>query len=148
MKKLCVILLWSAGILSACNGDGKEDAAKDRNAEGNTMTTEKPMLDHSLVGTYVGKLPCATCDAMLTSIILREDNSYAISTKAINDTSLIFPLVDSGHFVIRDQVLELTDMGGEKTLYRISTDQLAQLGADGMELGANGKQEYIFKKQR
>lgn len=145
MKKLCILLLvFGSGLLAAC---GSEDSGKEGNAERKTMTTDKPMLEHSLVGTYVGQLPCATCDAMLTSIILREDNSYAISTRAVNDTNLIVPAIDSGTFVIRNEVLELTDAGGERTRYRISKDQLSQLAEDGTQLIGNGKQDYTFKKQ-
>lgn len=146
MKKLLIILPFCAGLLAACNSDGDQEG-KDGNTERTTMTTDKPMLDQSLVGTYVGQLPCATCDAMQTSIILREDNSYAISTRAVNDTNLIVPAIDSGHFVIRNEILELTDAGGEKTLYRINKDQLCQLAEDGSQLTGKNKQDYIFKKQ-
>lgn len=145
MKKLCILLLvFGSGLFAAC---GNEESGKDGNTERKTMTTDKPMLDESLVGTYIGQLPCATCEAMQTSIILREDNSYAISTKAVNDTNLIVPAVDNGTFVIRNEILELTDAGGERTMYRISKDQLCQLGEDGTQLTGNGKQDYIFKKQ-
>lgn len=147
MKKNLVILSLGLLLLASCNGDSETNGADRNNAEKNVMTTTKPVLDNSLVGTYVGQMPCATCEAIQTSIILREDNSYAISSNAINDTGLIMPLVDSGHFVIQNNVLELTDQGGESVFYKMEKDKLIQLADDGTLLNTGKNQNYIFTKQ-
>ncbi len=149
MKRL-ITALGMILLLSACGGDGKQDA-KDKDAgtgkEQVAVSTDKPMTEDALVGTYVGHLPCESCDAMITSIILNEDNTYAITTKPENDTAFAMPLIDSGRFVMRDSILELTDKGGEIRNYKIQANVLKQLGTDGNPLDAPGESHYQFVKQ-
>lgn len=149
MKKL----ITAVGILllfAACGGD---DAQSDANSEAKTgkeqttVATTKPLTQEALVGTYIGNLPCETCDGMITSIILNENNTYAITTKPENDTTFSMPLVDSGSFVMRDTILELTDKGGEIKNYQISSNKLIQLGADNKPLDKPGESHYQFAKQ-
>ncbi|RQO31690.1 hypothetical protein DBR32_07015 [Taibaiella sp. KBW10] len=146
MKRFFMLLSLAALTITSCK-DEAADSPEHNKAEKNVMTTSKPVLDNSLVGTYTGQTPCATCEAIQTSIILREDNTYAISTKAVNDTGLLLPLVDSGHFVIQHNVLELTDQGGESVFYKMGKDTLLQLADDGSVLNTANTSNYIFIKQ-
>jgi hypothetical protein len=57
------------------------------------------------------------------------------------------PLVDSGHFVMRDSILELTDLAGEIRNYKIAGNRLVQLGADMQPLEAGNNGHYQFVKQ-
>lgn len=149
MKRL-ITAIGMILLLSACGGDGEQDA-KDKTPgtgkEQAAVTTDKPMTQDALVGTYVGHLPCDACDAMVTSIILNEDNTYAITTKPENDTAFSMPLVDSGRFVMRDSILELTDKAGEVRNYKIQANVLKQLGEDGRPLDTPGENHYQFVKQ-
>ncbi|OJV55839.1 MAG: hypothetical protein BGO31_17265 [Bacteroidetes bacterium 43-16] len=149
MKRL-ITALGMILLLSACGGGGEQDA-KDSGAgngkEQTAVTTDKPLTQDALMGTYVGHLPCESCDAMITSIILNEDNTYAITTRPENDTTFSMPLVDSGRFVMRDSILELTDKGGEIRNYKIQSNMLKQLGPDGNPLDAPGENHYQFVKQ-
>ena len=138
-------------FLSACGSDDN-----DNNEAGRSRISEKPLVSvaassalnqEALVGTYVGELPCETCEGMLTSIILRDDNTYAITTKPINDTAFQVPLIDSGRFVMRDSILELTDPAGEIRNYKIAGDKLLQLGADNQPLARGNNGHYQFAKQ-
>lgn len=137
-------------VFAAC---GSEDEATDKangpksGSERTTVATEQPLTQEALVGTYVGHLPCETCDGMITSIILHENNTYAIATKPENDTTFSMPLVDSGSFLMRDTILELTDKAGEIRNYKIEHNVLKQLGTDGKPLDAAGESHYQFKKQ-
>lgn len=148
---LIVLGIAVSVFLIACDG-GSADNKEAKHAG----TSEKPQVSvaassalnqEALVGTYVGALPCETCDGMVTSIILRDDNTYAITTKPINDTAFTVPMVDSGRFVMRDSILELTDQAGEIRNYKIVENKLLQLGADNqpLERGKNG--HYQFVKQ-
>ncbi len=148
MKRL-ITALGMILLLSACGGDREQDA-KDKGETGKeqvAVSTDKPMTGDALVGTYVGHLPCESCDAMITSIILNEDNTYAITTRPENDTAFAMPMVDSGRFVTRDSILELTDKAGEIRNYKIQAKVLKQLGADGNPLDAPGESHYQFVKQ-
>ncbi len=149
MKRL-ITAIGMVLLFAACGGDDEQaDNVKDGKTgkEQTAVTTEKPLTQEALVGTYVGHLPCETCDGMITSIILNEDNTYAITTKAENDTMFTMPLIDSGKFVMRDAILELTDKAGEIRNYKIQANVLQQLGADGNPLDAAGESHYQFKKQ-
>lgn len=137
-------------LLSACGSDSEESAADNSVAysgEGqSTLSTAESLNQEALVGTYVGRLPCETCDAMVTSIILKEDNTYAITTKPENDSVFTMPLVDSGSFVMRNNILELTDKAGEIRQYRIEGAKLIQLDDKGQPLKAQGENQYIFER--
>lgn len=149
MKRL-LTALGMILLLSACGGEEKQDAGDSGSGKGKeqvTVATDKPMTQDALVGTYVGHLPCASCEAMITSIILNEDNTYAITTRPEKDTTFSMPLVDSGRFVMRDSILELTDKGGEIRSYKIHANMLKQLGEDGNPLDAPGENHYQFVKQ-
>lgn len=149
MKRL-ITALGMILLLSACGGEGEQDAKDSGSGNGKeqtAVTTDKPLTQDALMGTYVGHLPCESCDAMITSIILNEDNTYAITTKPENDTTFSMPLVDSGRFVMRDSILELTDKGGEIRNYKIQSNMLKQLGPDGNPLDAPGENHYQFVKQ-
>jgi uncharacterized lipoprotein NlpE involved in copper resistance len=138
-------------FLSGCGNDGNENTAPKQGAKTEnpqaTVAAASALNQEAMVGTYVGHLPCETCDGMQTSIILREDNTYAIATKPINDTAFSVPLVDSGHFVMRDSILELTDLAGEIRNYKIAGNRLVQLGADMQPLEAGNNGHYQFVKQ-
>lgn len=136
-------------ILASCGSDSDQGAGKDGDSkkEQGTVSNDKLMNQTSLVGTYVGSLPCEDCDALTTTIILREDNSYAITTQPEKDTTFSMPLIDSGRFVMRDTILELTDMGGEARQYKIFDNKIQQLGPDGQPLVGKGKNNYEFLKQ-
>lgn len=145
-----VVAMGMMLMFAAC---GSEEKAADKagspkaGSERTTVATEEPLTQEALVGTYLGHLPCETCDGMITSIILRENNTYAIATRPENDTTFSMPLVDSGSFLMRDTILELTDKAGEIRNYKIGHNVLKQLGADGKPLDAPGESHYQFKKQ-
>lgn len=134
-------------LFTSCkNNDEESKTDKGTGKEMPRVSTKEAINQQALVGTYVGILPCETCDGLKTSIILNQDNSFSTVTEPINDTVFSMPLIDSGKFILRDTILELTDVGGIVRNYRITPNKLIQLGEDGKPLEGKGKLRYEYDK--
>ncbi|HRP89495.1 MAG TPA: copper resistance protein NlpE [Edaphocola sp.] len=144
------IILFASFLLtfSACKNNEEEVGKTNRTGKEMPVVTTKTAINQAaLVGTYVGLLPCESCDGIKTSIILNDNNSFSTVAEPINDTVFSMPVVDSGKFIIRDSVLELTDMGGIVRNYKITTNKLIQLDDDGKPLDGKGKLKYELEKE-
>ena len=95
----------------------------------------------SLVGAYVGDLPCVDCDAISTVLQLGQDHSYKLTYTYDGKSSDSF--VREGSWVIKKNHLVLK---GLDYIYKIEPDYLVQLDLSGQEITGELADKYQLAK--
>ncbi|OAM26765.1 MULTISPECIES: copper resistance protein NlpE [Eikenella] len=100
---------------------------------------------HAWAGRYHGVLPCASCEGIDTTLVLKEDGSYTLS----ETYQQRHPLTEeaSGRFTWRSegQILQL-DQAGSERLYQIGHGQIWALDMDGKQIEGELAGLYILKQ--
>lgn len=153
MKTLLLVLSIALFCLS-CNNTTEErevvseEIANPVDSTSSTLSEEEVTIaDTSLLGTYIGVLPCAECEGIETTIILRVDSTYKIITKYLDPNNPQLPFEDEGTFTVKSHSLKLKDKGDEIWNYNIQPGAIHQLNKDGSEVDAAESAHYILKKQ-
>lgn len=144
MKKLLLLML--IGLFLSCKNDNSTNQTDSK--ENLTTTTNKTPSESALSGTFEGTFPCDGCDGIETQLVLLHNYTYVITSKALGDSSLIMPIVDSGSYAIDDNTLIITDVGEISKKFRIEDKQLIGLDDEGDELKGDGKNDYTLSKTK
>ena len=144
MNKVAFLIL-----IFFCFSCKNENAGTEEGHSSVPKTTEAPVASESMLsGTFEGMFPCEGCQGIETQLVLLHDYTYVITSKAIGDTSLIMPIVDSGSYAIDGNTLIMTDVGEISKKYRIEGKQLIGLDDDGVVLEGDGKNNYTLSKTK
>lgn len=129
MKKSFILGLSFAALLgfTACTGNAKQE----ENAEQATEQIVEETVEAAWAGTYVGKLPCADCEGIATTLVLNSDNTYTLSQEYLGKenskfegTGTIEWAEDQANFILRPTE-------GEATAYRLVDGVVYVLDAEG-----------------
>ncbi|OAM19046.1 hypothetical protein A7P84_05440 [Eikenella corrodens] len=96
-------------------------------------------------GRYYGMLPCASCEGIETTLVLKDDGSYQL-TETYKQRQL-FTEETAGRFTWRkpQEIFQLDKAGGER-LYQIGNGQIWALDADGKQVEGELANLYILKQ--
>ncbi len=108
-----------------------------------TAHTSPRVLDWA--GTYAGVLPCADCPGVRETITLNKNLTMEITTQYVGRGDQIFRRGNQFSWV-DGNTIRLEGMGGGPTLYRVSENQLTQLGMDGKPVTGPLAARFILKK--
>ena len=148
--KRTLLILSAAGLLSACGGNGrKQAAATDPAASASTevtlqapdMHTAETSLDY--LGTYEGTLPGADCPGIRTTIVLAADGSYTLHMEYLErDTAYD----EKGSFEVKGNLLTLTPSdGGQPGYYKVEENRLRHLDGDRQPITGELAEHYVLQ---
>ena len=152
MKKIKFSLVAFSLLLtmSSCNDESDRSAVSnpveqvESQSEAPDMHTSQNALDWE--GTYKGTLPCADCEGIETTLVLKKDHTF--ERTAVYKGKESHQIDDSGKFswdnegrVVR---LEIKD---ENPSYKVKEGSLVLLDREGKENTGELAEFYVLKKQ-
>ncbi len=143
-------------VLSACSQSSpntKPQIEQDKNSNTYTYTASPISSDNSQnsldwSGTYVGTLPCADCEGIVTRISLGKDLRYTLSETYLGKSDK--PMLSDGAFTWNTSGNHITLQGiaegARSTQLQVGENQLTQLDLQGMKIEGNLAERYVLKK--
>ncbi|NUN68193.1 MAG: copper resistance protein NlpE N-terminal domain-containing protein [Bacteroidetes bacterium] len=108
--------------------------------------TSRNSLDWS--GTYTGTVPCADCEGIGTTVLLRSNGTFRLEQEYRGRSAAVF--TDSGRFLWKSdgRTIELRPMNGERRLFSVGEEKLTMLDKNGRPVRGPLAQHYILTKER
>lgn len=98
-----------------------------------------------MAGHISGILPCADCEGVKTTIVLRDDETYQCTLEYMGKNAK--PLVESGKFAWNPEGSKITLLGAsERQQYLVGENQLFHLDNTGNRIEGNMADKYILAK--
>lgn len=118
-----------------------------------TMEMPMTMGDNSMTsldwnGTYLGNLPCASCEGIETKLTLNTDGTYHYTTHyfGLND-ALEHEFLGKFTWDKTGSIITLHGVNGIPGKYKVGENQLWHLDMDGNRITGDLADRYILKKQ-
>ncbi|MDO5090733.1 MAG: copper resistance protein NlpE [Cardiobacteriaceae bacterium] len=153
MKHIALALAVGAALLAGCKEEKKPEAAKTE-APAPVTTSEAPKAEPpipaavALVGTYKGILPCASCEGIDTTLVLKDGMTYELTTLFLGEPDAK-PQTVSGSFILGENgTLVKLDVAGDNNVYLASGDTLEMRNADGSDGGRTEEQRAAYRLQK
>lgn len=146
MKKTILTLFLIGGLLASCNQSKKtEETDVNANTEVIDMHNAENSLD--IEGVYSGVLPCADCEGIETTLELKPDNSYELTSIYITPEKEEFKQV--GVWSIRENTLTLEDNDQNQIDRKLNVGEgfVKFLDSDGNEITGELAEHYILEKK-
>jgi uncharacterized lipoprotein NlpE involved in copper resistance len=108
------------------------------------MHTAQIALDWQ--GKYYGILPCASCEGIETTLTLREDLTYTLSTKYLGESG--GPIIFDGTFTWNGNAIALggDDQREKPALYKVEENRLRKLDLEGKTIEGDLAGNYLLSK--
>lgn len=148
MLKPIILSLTACLILAACGPAPTEPQTATPTevvATANSSHNSANSLDWA--GVYQGVVPCADCEGIRTSLTLKMDNSYQLSSTYLGKDAA--PFEQQGHFEwdATGSVIRLLDQHDGPAFYKVGENQLIQLDMQGQQITGELAEHYQLKKQ-
>ena len=125
MQKLTLSLLLALGAsLTACDKP-KADADKP------TASASQESAAPAFVGTYKGVLPCASCSGIDTTLELKADGTFSLTTLFLDEPDAKPETVSGSYSQSEDKTLIRLDENGDGYTYFIGDNMLEMRDEDG-----------------
>ena len=101
-----------------------------------------------IMGTYSGVTPCADCDGLEVTIILKENNTYEITWYYLGKDGIFYGREGSFKWNSTDSIITLEDMDVDTvpTMYKVGENYLLQLDLKGQVVTGEHADDYILNK--
>ena len=145
MTKKIIFVLSIACLLFSLNAC----KSKGGNANQTQITTgdnTKDCLDWK--GRYSGVTPCADCDGIEVTIILKENNTYEITWYYLGKGGIFYGREGKFKWNSTDSIITLEDMEADTvpTMYKVCENHLLQLDLKGQVVTGEHADDYILNK--
>lgn len=98
-------------------------------------------------GTYKGKVPCASCEGIETTLVLNSNNTYSLAEKYIGGKSTGETFKESGSITWKGSVITLKDSKTAETRqFFVSENEVYMVGADGKVVTGPMAKDYTLIK--
>ena len=159
MKQLALLLAVSAAVLSGCKEDKKPAesasatppaAAAESAPAAAPAAPAAPAAETSAkpVGTYKGLLPCASCEGIETTLTLKDDGSYDLTTLYVGEKDAQPSTVSGQYRLSDDKTLVRLDDAGFNYVYFIGDNLLEMRDADGTTGERNEEMNAHYRLQK
>ncbi len=150
MKNTILAFALTAFIVS-CNNKKAEnpplaptEITSDTIVEPETHSAKNSL---AYLGSYKGKLPCADCSGIETSLELSEDFSYRLSRKYLGKSDKIFEQKGTYSWNKAGNAIVLDNLKDEPNQYLVGEKTLTQLDVEGNKMEGKLASLYILKKE-
>ena len=159
MSKPLILSLTAWLVLAACGPTPTEPSAPEKPS---TLTQHSAPADAKLAavadghnsansldwaGVYKGVLPCANCEGIETSLTLKMDNSYQLSTTYLGKDAMPFKQQGSFEWDTKGSMIRLLNQKDGPALYKVGENQLLQLDMEGQLITGDLADNYKLNKQ-
>ncbi|HEX8562893.1 MAG TPA: copper resistance protein NlpE N-terminal domain-containing protein [Flavobacterium sp.] len=147
MKKI-VLLTVLAVTFSNCTRKAKDPLPAPTEVTSDTTVKLQTGAQNSLnyLGMYKGKLPCADCAGIETSLQLSEGFSYTLTRKYLGKSTKVVETKGSFSWNDAGNAIVLENIKGEPNQYFVSENALTQLDLDGNKTTGKLAENYILRK--
>lgn len=150
IKKGIVLAVLALGF-AACQ-EKKTTIEETQTITTDTLSKDQPVADghnaeNSLDwdGTYEGTLPCADCPGIATSIVLKKDATFELTSTYLESN---LKVNDKGTFEWSKDGSSVRLKGKETDIQlKVGENQLFYLDQDGNQIDGPLKEHYILKKK-
>ena len=150
MKKT-ILTFALAIILLSCNNKKAEnpplaptEIATDTIVEPETHSAKNSL---AYLGSYRGKLPCADCSGIETSLELSEDFSYRLSRKYLGKSDKTVEQKGTYSWNKAGDAIVLENIKNEPNQYLVGENSLTQLDMNGNKIDGKLASLYLLKKE-
>lgn len=98
-----------------------------------------------VAGTYAGVLPCADCQGIETTLILRANKDYILERKYLGKSDKAYSVSGAWQWV-NGNVIRLSSSQSTPTLIQVSENKVMMLDASGNHITGNLADQYMLKK--
>lgn len=126
-KSYRFILLASALFQTACT----PESSSELQAEREVLSPVAAKDSASWIGIYRGELPCADCDYIEATIVLRDNLHYSLTTRHVGRVAGVLPSEKRGTFHWRNDGLLQLDAAGDNMVFFAHEKGLQMRGNDG-----------------
>lgn len=142
LAAIVVVILFFA-VSHYTRKPADQDAEKGTTSE--TTVTENAENSNEWVGTYRGFLPCASCEGILTTVVLKEDNTFQKHDVYLGEKDGMFN--EEGSFAVEEDGTKIVlTQNDEKISYRLGDGVITMLDSDGNENTGEFAEMYKLKK--
>lgn len=129
--------------LTACGGSQSQN-------EKNEVATQQEMKSEGYYGTYLGVLPCADCEGIKTTLVIRNDRTYDLVSEYLSTKKMPEPVKTSGVYNMKqsDLIELVTPSSGAKTYYKIVKNTLVRTDSVGEDYLGEMSENYKLTKQQ
>jgi copper homeostasis protein (lipoprotein) len=148
MKSKILILLLGISLLNCNKKADNPPLAPTEIVSDGMIANEKPNATNSLdyLGTYKGKLPCADCPGIETSLELSEDFTFVLTKKYIGKNAKTTETKGSYSWNKAENAIVLDKLKGQPNQYLVENASLIQLDMAGKKVEGKLASNYILKK--
>jgi len=143
-------LYWMAAAFITLTAVGCTNAKKaDVSAAGNDTTqvvdmhTAETSLDY--YGVYKGTTPAADCPGIELTLTLKKDRTYTYHWLYIDRKDAEFD--ETGTFTVKDNLLTLTEKGGEVSYFKVQEGSLVMLNDEKQPATGALADAYVLKQE-
>lgn len=150
MKSKILILLLGLSLLNCNQKPTAENPAPapteivSGSATENEVQTSRNSLDY--LGTYKGKLPCADCAGIETSLELSEDFTYSLIRKYGGKNAKPNEMKGTFSWKEAENAIVLENVKDEPNQYFVGDHALTQLDRQGKKIEGKLAENYILRK--
>lgn len=156
MKHLALMMAVGAAVLAGCDSEkkpaenaGSSAAPAAQSASGAAPApASAPAMAASPAGTYKGNLPCASCEAIDTTLVLKEDGSYELTTLYVGEKDAKPETVSGKYRLSDDKTLVHLDEAGFNYVYFIGDNLLEMRNADGTAGQRTEEENAAYRLQK
>ena len=149
MKTIIVVI--AIMLIYSCNRKPKNQnppLAPTEVSPAEVVTTEIPKANNSLhyLGIYKGKLPCADCSRIETSLELSEDFTYTLLRKYVGKSDKAIELKGTFSWNKDETAIILDNLKDEPNHYLVGENMLTLLDMNGNPIQGKLASNYILRK--
>ena len=149
MKPISFIFLLAAGMAAGCSGGGSGSKHADTVVD-TTKIDSSHIVANSLnwIGIYKGTLPCADCQGIETTLELKADNTFKLTSVYLGKADLGSSTA-SGPFDWSDDYrgIRLQGFANKPDQYLLGENTLTQLDMEGKVITGDLADKYVLRKQ-
>lgn len=140
-----LLLILLPLFVTFCNSDGESTSETVLESEPDPVHNSMNSLNWA--GTYEGITPCADCPGIETRLILRNDESYELTTRYIGKSDSLFKATGSFSWNESGSKIRL-DAGNQSRLseYLVRENRVVQLNMNGEQVTGDLAESYKLEK--
>ncbi len=138
--KFILAVSFLALALVSCGNSQKQ-------AETQVAATGQQTAVADYCGTYQGVLPCADCEGIKTTLVIRNDCTYDLKSEYLGKDEGVFETSGVYNMKQSDLIELVTPSSGAKTYYKISKNTLLRTDSIGQNYLGDTAEYYKLTKK-
>lgn len=154
MKHIVLALVVGAALIAGCKEEPKKPEPTKTETAAPATVSEAPKAEApipaavALAGTYKGVLPCASCEGIETTLVLKDGMAYELTTLYLGEADAK-PETVSGIFILGENgTLVKLDAAGNGNTYFVGDNLLEMRNQDGSTGGRSEEENAPYRLQK